>query len=385
MPGLFSALDQNLPRFTGGESLEQRVQLLQDYQYQLLEQLRYILGHLDMRCFNQDALAEWTGTITEPIYGRISDAEGNITQLELTAKGLQSQVSNAQGDISSLQQTATSLSTRISNAQGDISTLQQTATSLSTRISNAQGDISTLQQTANSLSISVSSHGQSISSLWSAIDGFSLEVSNGEYSSTLSLMSGRTVLSSKEIYFDGMVTFSDLSRQNGYTTINGGNIKTGTIDAEMVSVSGEFAVYNSGRVFGYMGCGYGDDGNGMTYGAMLSSANGRNYIIAANSGVRMEDSYGGAIWVTGGNCFSSEDMMTWSDRRMKADIDYDLECYQKFFRALRPCRFLKTANPADGYHTGFIAQGPSLPPPETTTSRAEQVPPMPCATARLLR
>ena len=40
MPGTFAALDQDLPRFTGEESLERRVQLLQDYQYQLLEQLR---------------------------------------------------------------------------------------------------------------------------------------------------------------------------------------------------------------------------------------------------------------------------------------------------------------------------------------------------------
>ena len=48
--------------------------------------------------------------------------------------------------------------------------------------------------------------------------------------------------------------------------------------------------------------------------------------------------------------------MTYSDRRMKEDIDHDLECYQAFFRALRPCRFLLKSNPAEGYHTGFIAQ-----------------------------
>ena len=70
----------------------------------------------------------------------------------------------------------------------------------------------------------------------------------------------------------------------------------------------------------------------------------------------MEDDNGGAIWVTRGECFCSSDMMTYSDRRMKEDIDHDLACYRDFFRALRPCRFLLKANPAEGYHTGFVAQ-----------------------------
>ena len=88
----------------------------------------------------------------------------------------------------------------------------------------------------------------------------------------------------------------------------------------------------------------------------MSNASDENYLIVGQSGVRMEDSYGGAIWVTGGNCFSSDDMQTYSDRRLKTDIDYDLECYKAFFRALKPCRFLMLQNPSMGYHTGFIAQ-----------------------------
>lgn len=376
MPGTFAALDQNLPRFTGEESLERRVQLLQDYQYQLLEQLRYILSHLDMRCFSQAALKEWTGMITEPIYGKIADAEGNITRLEVTAKGIQTQVSDnagnisalqqtatnlssrissAQGDISTLQQTATSLSSRISNAQGDISTLQQTAVSLSSQISNAQGEISTLQQTAVSLSSQISNAQGDISSLWQTVDGFYLSVSNGESSSTLTLMNGRTELSSAEIVLKGAVTFEDLSGE-GKSIINGANIVSGVITASYVGVDGCFALYNWGQLYGYMGCGYGYDGNSTTYGAMLSSANGRNYLLAANSGVRMEDADGGAIWVTGGTCCCSQDMMTYSDRRLKEDIDHDLSCYKAFVRALRPCRFLMAANPAEGYHTGFVAQ-----------------------------
>ena len=137
MPGTFAALDQNLPRFTGQESLERRVQLLQDYQYQLLEQLRYILSHLDLRHFNQTALKDWAGAITGPLYKEISDAEGNITRLEITAKGIQSQVSDNKGNISTLTQRADEISTRVQDNAGNISTLTQRADSLSTQIGRA--------------------------------------------------------------------------------------------------------------------------------------------------------------------------------------------------------------------------------------------------------
>ena len=63
------------------------------------------------------------------------------------------------------------------------------------------------------------------------MNGFSLSVSNGTSSSTIKLMSGSTVISSKTIQFTGGVVFkSDLSTK-GSTTINGSNITTGTINA----------------------------------------------------------------------------------------------------------------------------------------------------------
>ena len=286
-----------------------------------------------------------------------NEVEGLEGKLELTSTSLSARITNVQSGLESrITQTASSLSSEIENTRDGLNAkLEQTASDFSVQIRNANSEISDLKQTASSLSFTATSQGNQITSLWDAIDGFSLEVSNGADSSTLTLMSGRTVLSSAEIWFRGMVTMEDLSGE-GRTVINGGNITTGTIDANSVSVRDSFAVYNGWQLYGYMGCGYGYDGNSTTYGAMLSSANGRNYLLAANSGVRMEDDSGGAIWVTGGNCFSSQDMMTYSDRRLKEDIGHDLECYKAFFRALKPCRFLMKQNPAEGYHTGFVAQ-----------------------------
>ena len=306
------------------------------------------------------ALARVYSTITKTseritllVANEVEQLEGKI---ELTATSLTTQITNTREGLSSkIEQTASSLSSEISNTKDGLnSKIEQTASSLSTRISNAQGDIASLQQTANSLIFTANAQGSSISSLWDAVNGFSLEVSNGAQSSTLYLMSGRTELSSAEIVLRGAVTFEDLA-YTGRTVINGGNITTGTIDAEKVNVSGAFGLYLHQQMVGYVGAGEGYDGNKSTYGAMLSDYTFRSYFLASNAGVRMTDG-SGAIWVTNGNCFSSTDMMTYSDRRMKADIDYDLECYKKFFRALRPCRFLLLANPMEGYHTGFVAQ-----------------------------
>lgn len=85
MPNNFMAIDQGLPRFTGEESLEQRVKMLQDYQYQLVEQLRYALQHLDTRNMNMDAMDQWGGTLTKPLYASLMDEDGNMLSLAVEA------------------------------------------------------------------------------------------------------------------------------------------------------------------------------------------------------------------------------------------------------------------------------------------------------------
>lgn len=67
-----------------------------------------------------------------------------------------------------------------------------------------------------------------------AVDGISLSVTNGETSSSFVLKSGSATLSSGTITFSGVVTFTDLSTA-GKTTINGGNITTGSISANRIS------------------------------------------------------------------------------------------------------------------------------------------------------
>lgn len=167
MPSNWLYIDTNFPTFTGEESSEEKITTIQNYMFMLVEQLRYSLHNLDLSNMNKTAVERYETSITEPIYARIEDSEENIADLALTAEGLATQISNAQGQISSLQQT---------------------------------------------------------------VDGFALSASNGSNSSYLYLTSNGIILSSARITFSGMVTFLDLST-SGATTINGGNITTGIIQA----------------------------------------------------------------------------------------------------------------------------------------------------------
>ena len=272
MPSSLQTLDTAFPKIDDHKTTEENFNQVVNYLYMLLENLRYTLGNLGEDNFNDAELDSIAKLIQEPIWARIEDNEGNIHTLNVTAENLLSQIngingnistlqqtaetlssrittadgnisaltqtanslsskiSDAEGNISSLSQTVNGLSSKISSAEGNISTLQQTANSLSSKISTAEGNISSLQQTASSLSTKVSNVEGSVSTLTQTVNGFSLSVSNGTSSSTIQLMSGSTVISSKSISFSGMVTFSDLSTK-GSTTINGSNITTGTINA----------------------------------------------------------------------------------------------------------------------------------------------------------
>lgn len=209
MPSNLLNADTSFPQFTEGQSDKEKIEKITSYLFMLLEQLRYSLSNLDKENFNDAGFDEIVDIITEPVYIQLADDEQRITALQVTAQGLSARISDAEGNITALTATSTSLTSRISSAEGSISTLQQTATSLTSRISDAEGNISTLSQTVN---------------------GMTLSVSNGSSSSTIRLMANGVQLSSQSIYFSGMVTFTDLST-SGWTTINGDNITTGTIEA----------------------------------------------------------------------------------------------------------------------------------------------------------
>ena len=290
-----SLLDADLKFANIGKKKElpQRVEDMESYLYQLLEQLRYSFGNLDRSNFNDAGFDEISGIISQPIIAeikgidgqltqitatsaalttRVEDAEGNITALYQFADEITQKVEDAEGNITALYQFADEITQKVEDAEGNITTLTATAQGLNTRVENAEGSISTLTQTANSLSSKVTSVEGSVSTLTQTVNSISLGVSNESESSTISLYRNGVQVSSQSIRFSGMVTFTDLNNQGfvtnndlyyaGNTTINGGNITTGTIRAVNYVAVGRpidddycvFSVENSwGNTVGYIG------------------------------------------------------------------------------------------------------------------------------------
>ncbi len=420
MPTNFSALDQNLPRFTGEETTERKVQVIQDYLYQLLEALRYAMNNLDARNFNDAALGEFASGLTDPIYRRLEDGEGNLTRLELTARGLQmqiksnagdihdlsvtatelsskiadnagnisaleqradrlqSQISDANGNISTLTQTAASLQSQITSANGDISTLRQTATSLQSQITSANGNISSLKQTANGLSSTVSSLSGSVSAIRQTVNSISLTVTNGETGSTIALYRDGVMVSSQNIVFNGAVTFADLSGSGRPTTISGGLIDTSTLRVNNLYGQLVYLRDAGGAQVGTMSIGAASS----SFAALEISSQG-SMRLAGQGGDVYLNSYGGYVTLHGamgntcmGNFYPASNgtyscgiqsfkwneiyavtgMVSSSDRREKEEIDYDMSRYSPLFDALRPCSFRRVDGASGRRHTGLIAQ-----------------------------
>ena len=174
MPSNLGLADSTFPRFTEEEGTRERVDRVYDYLYQLLQQLRYTLANLDSDNFNDTGLDDLKNETTAPLKD----------ELEMFRRA-------------------------IVGEGGSISDVVQTGVSFSVMISDLSKNVTKIQQTVN---------------------GITLSAENGKDSSTVRILSNGVLISSAVVKITGMVTFADLSRE-GTTTINGSNIKTGTISA----------------------------------------------------------------------------------------------------------------------------------------------------------
>ena len=108
--------------------------------------------------------------------------------------------------------------------------------SITSTVQGQNGQISQIQQTVDSISSTVSGYDGQISSIEQKVDNIRLNVSNGSTSSTISISVDGVTVDSANISMNGLVTYTGLA--NGTTTINGGCIKTGTIDADRLNLTG---------------------------------------------------------------------------------------------------------------------------------------------------
>lgn len=114
--------------------------------------------------------------------------------------------------------------------------VSQQQSDINRQLANTRSEIAKNSEQIQLTVEGLNSANQAISQLTLSIDSIELSVSNGSTSSTITLKKDNVVISSQEITMSGLVTFTGLA--NGTTTINGGCIKTGTIDADRLNLTG---------------------------------------------------------------------------------------------------------------------------------------------------
>ena len=149
---------------------------------------------------------------------------------------MESKIESIEGGLSSLTQTVSGFDTRIENAEGSVSTLSQTVSSFKTRIENTEGSVSTLTQTVNSFQTRIQTAEGNISSLTQTAGKIDWLIKSGTSASNFTMTDRAIKLVADKIDLSGYVTISALGTA-GKTTINAGNITTGTIDASKVTVT----------------------------------------------------------------------------------------------------------------------------------------------------
>lgn len=148
---------------------------------------------------------------------------------------------------------------------------------------------------------------------------------------------------------NGGTRFGIFSSESGQLVINANYIRSGTIDADVVTL---------GTSAGGFCCATGNDGKKTTNGAKMFGAAGKYgsyYFHVTNAGA-MIHAGNSQFYVVNGGIHASEEISVDSDKRFKTKILNDLNKYEKFFYSLKPATFQLKSQKNQRRHIGFIAQ-----------------------------
>ena len=349
MPNNFLNADISFPTFTADQTDGEKLDVVTNYLYMLLEQLRYTLGNLGAGNFNDAELEDIGKHIREPVYIELESVSGDVAKLEITTSGLTSTVQSQGGDISTLKQTANALSSTVQSQGGDISTLKQTANALSSTVQSQGGAISKLEQTASGLSITVYGNPEEpedtglngkVINLSFTLDGLTVKDTEGT-----TLINGSSVYT-KNLYAEKLIgeevnLYDEKKNIRGYISIKDAQTAD---DAISITSEGAMALNtNEGNIF------LGSAADVQLYAIEEIIVHGGdlrpsrdNYMDLGTLSSRWDDIY------------AANGTINTSDRQEKTDISYCLEQYDSLFDQLKPCsfRFLGRSR----LHTGLISQ-----------------------------
>lgn len=373
MPSNWLYIDTNFPSFTQKESVNDKVETMQDYLFMLVEQLRYTLHNLDLSNMNKTATDEFVKQITDPIYGEIKDAEGNITQVALVAEGLAARIGDAEGDITQLGVRADGLAARISSAEGNITQLGATANGLSARISSNEGSITNLTADVNGIRTQVSgkigtSEAQTL--IDQSLDGITLSATSGETGTVFKLKYNGAVLASTgsvDLYVDAVNVYGTLTAERlqgssirilddegnrcGYiysTYASSAETKI-ELDSDAIEIGGDEGSVFIGSVW--------DRSTRSYYASIEVDGNSNEVQIKGNVIPNADATYSlgsrNFVWDA---IYCSTDTLNGSDRNIKNSIEALPEKYVRMLELVEPKRYKLNSGTSGRYHTGFIAQ-----------------------------
>ena len=151
MPSNLLSIDSNFPTFTGEEPVEQKLQELVNYIYQLRESLQYSLQNLSRENFNAAALDKLTEEASKEIVETLEKIWNSMTNLDAAIKGLQGRLTDAEkyqlsmGQWSMEQEALTAdHGARIKQVEMDLSDLTMSAEQTEQKVSDMEADIGTL-------------------------------------------------------------------------------------------------------------------------------------------------------------------------------------------------------------------------------------------------
>lgn len=351
MPSNWLYIDTNFPSFTQKESVNDKVETMQDYLFMLVEQLRYTLHNLDLSNMNKTAADEFVKQITDPIYGEIKDAEGNITQVALVAEGLAARIGDAEGNITQLQATAQGLSASISNLNGSVTNLTADVNGIRAQVSGKIG----------------TSEAQTL--IDQSLNGITLSATSGESGTIFKLMYDGAVLASTgsvDLYVDAVNIYGTLTA----TKLRGGSISVvddddnecGTIQTTYASSSDYKLDISSSAMElfaedGSLFIASGWDRTNKYHASIEVDGNSEEVQIKGGVIPNADNVYDlgspNFVWSA---IYCSTNELNGSDRNIKNSIEALPEKYVRMFELIEPKRYKLNNGTSGRFHTGFIAQ-----------------------------
>ena len=351
MPSNWLYIDTNFPSFTQKESVNDKVETMQDYLFMLVEQLRYTLHNLDLSNMNKAAADGFVKQITDPIYGEIKDAEGNITQVALVAEGLAARIGDAEGNITQLQATSKGLQASVSNLNGSV-------TNLTADVNGIRATVSTKIDATQAQSIFDQS-----------AEGFTLGATSGENGTIFKLKYNGALIASTgsiDVCVDAVNIYGTLTatklRGGSISVVDDDNNECGTIQTTYASSSDYKLDISSSAMElftedGSLFIASGWDRSNKYHASIEVDGNSEEVQIKGDVIPNADDVYNlgspNFVWSA---IYCSTNELNGSDRNIKNSIEALPEKYVRMLELVEPKRYKLNSGTSGRFHTGFIAQ-----------------------------